>query len=48
MSREGMETFFKFLAENPERQAKLKDFGGDIDALAAFVRELKLMCVKRK
>ena len=40
MSREGLEKFFKFLSENQEHQAKLKSFGGDIDAAAAYAREL--------
>ena len=48
MSREGLEKFFKFLAEDKERQAKVKSLGGDVDALAAYVRKLKLMCVKPK
>ena len=39
MSREGLENFFKLLAENPEHQAKVKSFGGDLDALAAYARE---------
>ena len=39
MSREGMEQFFKFLAENPEHQDKIKSIGGDVDALAAYARE---------
>ena len=34
-----MEKFFKFLAENPEHQAKVQSFGGDVDALAVYVRE---------
>ena len=43
MSSEGMEKFFKFLAENPEHQPKVQSFGsggGDMDALAAYAREL--------
>ena len=43
MGSEGMEKFFKFLAENPENQAKVQSFGsggGDMDALAAYAREL--------
>ena len=40
MSREGMESFFKFLAENQEHQDKVKSIGGDLDALAAYAREL--------
>ena len=39
MSKEKMEGFFKFLLENKEAQAKLKSFGGDVDALAAYARE---------
>ena len=40
MNRESLEKFFNFLAENQELQAKVKDFGGDVDALAAYAREL--------
>ena len=40
MSRESWERFFKFLMENQECQAKVKSFGGDVDALAAYAREL--------
>ena len=40
MSREGMEKFFKLLAENQEHQDKVKSFGGDLDALVAYAREL--------
>ena len=40
MSRENLEKFFKFLMENREGQAKMKGFGGDVDALAAYAREL--------
>ncbi|MCL2009709.1 MAG: Nif11 family protein, partial [Synergistaceae bacterium] len=39
MSIEGLEKFFKFLAENPEHQDKVKNIG-DMDALAAYAREL--------
>jgi predicted ribosomally synthesized peptide with nif11-like leader len=39
MSRENLEKFFKFLMENKEGQAKMKGFGGDIDALTAYARE---------
>jgi len=39
MSRESMENFFKFLSEDRERQDKVKSFGGDMDALAAYARE---------
>ena len=42
MSREGLEKFFKLLAENPEHQAKVKSFGGggNLDALGAYARDL--------
>ena len=40
MSREGLENFFKLLAENPEHQDKVKGFGGDFDALSAYAQEL--------
>jgi len=40
MSKEGLENFFKFLAEDRECRAKVKDFGGDMDAAAAYAREL--------
>jgi len=40
MNRESLEKFFNFLAENQELQAKVKDFGGDVDALVAYAREL--------
>ena len=40
MSGAGMENFFKFLMENHECQAKVKSFGSDMDALAAYAREL--------
>ena len=39
MSREGMEKFFKLLAENQELQDKVKSLGGDLDALTAYARE---------
>ena len=39
MNRENLEKFFNFLAENQELQAKVKSFGGDADALAAYARE---------
>ena len=39
MSKEGMEKFFKFLAENREHQAKVQSLGNDVDALAAYARE---------
>ena len=39
MDREGLDQFFKSLAKNPEHQAKVKSFGGDADAFAAFIRE---------
>ena len=39
MGKEKMEGFFKFLLEDKEAQAKLKSFGGDLDALAAYARE---------
>jgi len=42
MSREGLDNFFEFLTENREHQAsvKMKSFGGNADALAAYAREL--------
>ena len=40
MSREGLEQFFEFLTEDQECRAKVKSFGGDMDALAAYAREL--------
>ena len=40
MDKKGMEEFIVLLAENPEHQAKVKNFKGDIDALAAYAREL--------
>jgi predicted ribosomally synthesized peptide with nif11-like leader len=40
MSREGLESFFRFLVETPECQGKVKSFGGDADALTAYAREL--------
>jgi len=40
MSREDLEKFFKLLAEDQECRAKVKDFGGDMDALAAYAQEL--------
>ena len=40
MSREGFEGFSRHLTENPECQAKAKGFGGDVDALSAYAREL--------
>ena len=40
MDKEGLEQFFKSLVKNTEYKAKVKSFGGDIDALAAFAREL--------
>ena len=39
MSSEHLEQFFKLLAANPEQQAKVKEIGGDVDALSAFARE---------
>ena len=39
MSKEKFEGFFKFLMEDKEAQAKVKSFGGDMDALAAYARE---------
>jgi len=40
MSREGMERFSEFMANNQECQEKVKSFGGDLDALAAYAAEL--------
>ena len=40
MNREHIDRFFKLLAKNPEHQAKVKSFGGDVDALMAFAQEL--------
>ena len=40
MDKKGMEQFIMLLAENPEHQAKVKSFEGDIDALAAYAQEL--------
>ena len=40
MNRESLEKFFNFLAENQEHQAKVKNLGGDADALVAYAREL--------
>ncbi|MCL2069234.1 MAG: Nif11 family protein, partial [Oscillospiraceae bacterium] len=34
-----MQKFLNFLAEDKERQAKAKSFGGDMDALSAYARE---------
>ena len=39
MSRENLEKFFKLLMDNKEHQAKVKSFGSDVDALAAYARE---------
>jgi len=39
MGKEKMEGFFKFLVGDKEAQAKVKSFGGDMDALAAYARE---------
>jgi predicted ribosomally synthesized peptide with nif11-like leader len=39
MSRENLEKFSKFLMENKERQSKVKSFGDDVDALAAYAQE---------
>ena len=40
MKRENIVRFFRFLSENKECQSKAKSFGNDIDALAAYAREL--------
>ena len=40
MGRENLEKFFKFLAENPNHQDKVKSFGGDVNALVALAKEL--------
>jgi len=40
MNRESLEKFFNFLAENQEHQAKVKNLGGDVDALVSYAREL--------
>ena len=40
MSRKNVENFFKLLMENRECQAKVKGFGGDVDAMTAYAREL--------
>ena len=40
MSKESLEKFFKFFMENSEAQAKVKNFGSDVDALTAYAREL--------
>ena len=39
MSREGLVSFLKLLAESREHQDNVKNLGGDVDALAAFARE---------
>jgi len=39
MSRENLERFGSFLAENKERIAKVKSFGSDIDTLAVYAQE---------
>ena len=40
MSWENMEKFFKLMLDNEEVRAKMKSFGGDLDALAAYAKEL--------
>ena len=40
MNREVLDKFFKFLSEHPEHYAKVKELGGDIEALAAYTQEL--------
>jgi predicted ribosomally synthesized peptide with nif11-like leader len=40
MSMENVERFWKFLAANEEGLSKAKSFGGDVDALTAYAREL--------
>ncbi|MCL2048813.1 MAG: Nif11-like leader peptide family RiPP precursor [Defluviitaleaceae bacterium] len=40
MNTEGLERFFSLLAENQELQAKVKDLGGDVNALADYARTL--------
>ena len=40
MGRENLEKFFSLLAGSREHQDKVRGFGGDIDALAAYAREL--------
>ena len=39
MSEKGLEQFLQLLAENQELQAKIKTFGGDVEALAAYAGE---------
>ena len=40
MSRAGLEKFYTFMMDSKECQAKVKSFGGDADALAAYAREV--------
>ena len=39
MGKESIERFFQTLAENQEHQEKVKECGGNVEALAAFARE---------
>ena len=40
MNKGNLEQFFELLAKDEELQAKVKSFEGDVDALAAYAREL--------
>ncbi|MCL2048809.1 MAG: Nif11-like leader peptide family RiPP precursor [Defluviitaleaceae bacterium] len=39
MNSESVEQFFKFLLDNKECQATVRDFGGDVNAITAYARE---------